>query len=190
MILYLTHHVLTIIESSRLIWLGLWPRWFASAYVVLESRHGSRRGYKYLKGPRLSALLLHNFILFENETARKKQVPSGQRKAIHSFPDSMATMPSPAELMEQEKHVSDTMVPDIIAVNVACFTIACVGVILRFVARRMARVRYEADDWLIVVALVRGISLLHPDIGLHVEAYSLIVLTYSFLCLESSYALC
>lgn len=83
-------------------------------------------------------------------------------------------MPSPAELMEQEMHVSDTMVPDIIAVNVACFTIACIAVVLRFLARRMARVRYEADDWLIVVALVRSISLLQSDLGLHVEACPLI----------------
>ena len=39
--------------------------------------------------------------------------------------------------------------------NVVCFTIACIAVALRFLARRMARIRYEIDDWLILVALVR-----------------------------------
>ena len=95
----------------------------------------------------------------------------------------MATMPSPAQLMEEEMHVSDTMVPNIIAANVICLTIACIAVVLRFLARRMARVRYEADDWLIVVALVRGIPPLQSDLGLRVEAYPLIDLIYSFLCL-------
>ena len=88
-------------------------------------------------------------------------------------------MPNPAELMEQEMHASDTIVPDIIAANVVCFTIACIAVVLRFLARRMARVRYEADDWLIVVALVRGIPLLQSDPGLRVEACPLIGLTHT-----------
>lgn len=88
-------------------------------------------------------------------------------------------MPSPAELMEQKMHVSDTMVPNIIAANAICFTIACIAVILRFLARRMARVRYEADDWLIVVALVRGIPIFQSDLSLRVEAYSLTVLTHT-----------
>ena len=39
--------------------------------------------------------------------------------------------------------------------NVVCFTIACIAVALGFLARRMARIRYEVDDWLILVALVR-----------------------------------
>ena len=90
-------------------------------------------------------------------------------------------MPSPADLAYQEMHVSDTLVPNIIAVNVICFTIACVAVALRFLARRMARIRYEADDWLILVALVRGIPLLQSGFGFHVEASPLIVLTRTVL---------
>ena len=69
----------------------------------------------------------------------------------------MATMPTPAEIQEQMLHVSDNMVPNIIAANTVCFTIACVAVALRFQARRILRIRYEADDWLILVGLVRRI---------------------------------
>ena len=64
-------------------------------------------------------------------------------------------MPTPAEIEEQMLHVSDNMVPSIIAVNVVCLTIACIAIALRFQARRVARIRYEADDWLILVGLVR-----------------------------------
>ena len=66
----------------------------------------------------------------------------------------MATMPSPAEIEWQEQQASDSLVPNIIAVNAVCFPIACIAVILRFVARRIAQVKYKADDWLIVVGLV------------------------------------
>lgn len=67
----------------------------------------------------------------------------------------MATIPSTAELQDQILHIDDNAVPDIIAVNVVCFTIACVSVILRFLARRIARVKYAVDDGLIVAGLVR-----------------------------------
>lgn len=65
----------------------------------------------------------------------------------------MASIPTPAEIEEQEMHISDNMVPNIIAANAVCFTIACISVALRFQARRMARIKYEADDWLIVAGL-------------------------------------
>ena len=86
---------------------------------------------------------------------KSKNKHSVHRGSTHGIPDSMATMPTPAELMDQELHINDTMVPNIIATNAICFTIACIAVVLRFQARRMARVRYAADDWLIVVGLVR-----------------------------------
>ncbi|MCJ1451660.1 hypothetical protein MMC28_002000 [Mycoblastus sanguinarius] len=65
----------------------------------------------------------------------------------------MASIPTPAEVMDQERHISDNLVPNIIATNAVCFTIACIAVILRFEARRLSRVKYEADDWLIVGGL-------------------------------------
>ena len=67
----------------------------------------------------------------------------------------MASMPTPAEILYQEKHISDTKVPDIIATNAICFPIACIAVLLRFISRRRSKIEYEADDWLIVAGLVR-----------------------------------
>ena len=67
----------------------------------------------------------------------------------------MATMLTPAEIQDQMAHSSDNKAPDIIAANVVCLTIACIAVALRFQARRVARIRYEEDDWLILAGLVR-----------------------------------
>ena len=67
----------------------------------------------------------------------------------------MASIPTPAEIKEQEMHITDDMAPNIIAASAVCFAIACVAVALRFRARRLAMIKYEADDWLIVVGLVR-----------------------------------
>lgn len=69
----------------------------------------------------------------------------------------MATIPSTAELQDQILNIKDNAVPNIIAVNVVCFTIACASVILRFLARRVARVKYAADDWLIIAGLVKTV---------------------------------
>ena len=67
----------------------------------------------------------------------------------------MASMPTPAEIIHQEKHISDDKIPNIIAANAICFPIACIAVLLRFVSRRMSKIKYEADDWLIIAGLVR-----------------------------------
>ena len=67
----------------------------------------------------------------------------------------MASIPTPAEIMEQEMHITDDLGPNIIAASAVCFTIACIAVALRFQARRMAMIKYEADDWLVVIGLVR-----------------------------------
>lgn len=73
----------------------------------------------------------------------------------HPVSQNMASMPSPAEILYQEKHISDNKVPNIIATNAICFPIACTAVLLRFVSRRSSKIKYEADDWLIVAGLVR-----------------------------------
>lgn len=67
----------------------------------------------------------------------------------------MASMPTPTEVLYQEKHISDNQVPNIIATNAICFPIACAAVLLRFISRRISKIKYEADDWLIVAGLVR-----------------------------------
>ena len=71
----------------------------------------------------------------------------------------MASMPTPAEIEYQMTHAPDNRVSQLIAVNAVCFTIACTAVVLRFIARRMARVDYGADDCLVVIGLVSNIPL-------------------------------
>ena len=98
-------------------------------------------------------------------------------------------MPTPAEILYQEKHISDNEVPNIIATNAICFPIACTAVLLRFISRRMSKIKYEADDWLIVAGLVR-LSPFHRALHIAVRAtcikiHSLTVSIYSSLRLAS-----
>lgn len=82
----------------------------------------------------------------------------------------MAAVPSLAQIQEQLLHVDDDATPNIIAVNVVCFTIACVSVALRFLARRVAGIKYAADDWLILVGLVRH-KLISPPSSVSVQVF-------------------
>lgn len=66
----------------------------------------------------------------------------------------MATVPSPGQLSYQQSHFNETRIPDIIASNVVCLSLACIAVALRFYSRRIKQIRYEADDWLILGGLV------------------------------------
>lgn len=66
----------------------------------------------------------------------------------------MAIVPSKADILYQKQHVYDNRGPAIIASHVICFSLASIAVVLRFVSRKIARVKYEADDWLIVGGLV------------------------------------
>jgi len=67
----------------------------------------------------------------------------------------MATVLTPAEIRYQEDHINDNAVPNVIATNAACFSLAVIAVALRFACRRIKRIKYEADDWLILAGLVR-----------------------------------
>ena len=67
----------------------------------------------------------------------------------------MATVPTPEELQYQLEHIDEDRTGKIIAANVACLTIAFIFVGLRFLSRWMKRIKYEADDWLVVAGLVR-----------------------------------
>ncbi len=75
----------------------------------------------------------------------------------------MASIPTPAEIQYQEKHAFDTQVPNIIATNAICFPIACTTVLLRFLSRRMSKIRYEADDWLVILGLLFTLGILICD---------------------------
>ena len=66
----------------------------------------------------------------------------------------MATVPTTAELQDQRDHINETLVPSLVASNTVCLILAHIAVALRFLCRRMTRVKYEYDDWLIVAGLV------------------------------------
>lgn len=68
----------------------------------------------------------------------------------------MASLPSPASLQYQMEHIHDSEVPSMVAANVASMVLAVIAVALRFLSRRVAKVKYEWDDWLAVAGLVRS----------------------------------
>ena len=71
----------------------------------------------------------------------------------------MAAPIPPAQLEYYEKHASDNQQPNLIATIVLCLALPCIAVFLRFLARWLNHAGYTADDWLILLALVRGIML-------------------------------
>ena len=62
----------------------------------------------------------------------------------------------PAEAQYQLDHINDSRVKDVLSSQIACFALATIAVILRFVSRRVSKIAIKADDWMIVVALVRS----------------------------------
>ena len=61
----------------------------------------------------------------------------------------------PAQAQYQLDHVDESRANNIRSSLIACLAIATIAVILRFVSRRMVTTSIRADDWMIVVALVR-----------------------------------
>ena len=47
-----------------------------------------------------------------------------------------------------------TQVPRILGVNIATFALAVMAICLRFIARRLTRLPYWWDDWLMLPAIV------------------------------------
>ena len=66
----------------------------------------------------------------------------------------MAT-PSPAEIQYQLDHISDTKVPGMISSFVISLTTAYIAVCLRLISRRISKTKLQADDWCIILSLVR-----------------------------------
>ena len=62
----------------------------------------------------------------------------------------------PSQLEYYEKHASDNKQPNLIATIILCLALPCIAVFLRFVARCRARAGFKADDWLVLLALVRN----------------------------------
>ena len=68
----------------------------------------------------------------------------------------MASIPTPQEIAYQVAHITDDKAGSIIAANVVCYTVGIIAVALRFLSRRISKIRYEWDDWLCVAGLVRS----------------------------------
>ena len=62
---------------------------------------------------------------------------------------------SPFEIQYEFEHIRHDRVPNIIASYAIYLSLACIAVMLRFVARRSSRASLKADDLTIVIALVR-----------------------------------
>ncbi|KAL9135858.1 MAG: hypothetical protein Q9175_002947 [Cornicularia normoerica] len=62
---------------------------------------------------------------------------------------------SPTEIQYEYEDIYQDRAPNIIATYVTCLSLACVAVVLRFVARRTSRASLQADDFAISMALVR-----------------------------------
>ena len=60
------------------------------------------------------------------------------------------TLPSPPPDVD----LQDTQVPRILGVNIATFILAVIAISLRFIARRLTRLPYWWDDWLMLPAIV------------------------------------
>ena len=52
-----------------------------------------------------------------------------------------------------KEHIGESLVPEVIAVNVSGLCITIVAVYLRFISRRLAPAKIGSDDWMIVIAL-------------------------------------
>lgn len=56
-------------------------------------------------------------------------------------------------ILDQEKHVNDNKKPSLIVASAICLSAAYLAVILRLIARRLARKSLGADDYTVLVAL-------------------------------------
>ena len=62
---------------------------------------------------------------------------------------------TPVELQYQEEHIHDDRSGNLVTSHAICIAIAAIAVLLRLIARRMCRASIQADDWMIIFALVR-----------------------------------
>ena len=63
---------------------------------------------------------------------------------------------TPSEIQYQLSHASEDRSGNIIAAVTICLCLASIAVGFRILARRMTKTPLGADDWMILIALVRG----------------------------------
>ncbi|KAF6240945.1 hypothetical protein HO173_000738 [Letharia columbiana] len=101
---------------------------------------------------------------------------------------------SPTEIQYELEHIHQDRAPDIIASYAICLSLACIAVVLRFVARRTSRASLQADDLTVFIALlfatgqiIAGSFAVHLGAGKHVvlitdpAAYAKCVITVEML---------
>lgn len=64
-------------------------------------------------------------------------------------------LPNAEEIQYQEEHIHDDRSGNIVTSHAICIAIAAIAVLLRLISRRMCKASIQADDWMIIVALVR-----------------------------------
>lgn len=62
------------------------------------------------------------------------------------------------EIEYEMSHASDNRGSSLVAAYAVCLSLAYVATILRFISRRKSRLAYMADDWMLVVGLVRKVA--------------------------------
>ena len=78
------------------------------------------------------------------------------------------------EILYEMEHIGDNKGPSLIAAYAVCISLAYVAVFLRFISRRIGKNALLADDWMVVVALVR-----HSAIEEAVHATNSVILSFS-----------
>ena len=72
---------------------------------------------------------------------------------------------TPSEMQYQLAHASEDRSVNVIAAVSTCLCLAFIAVGLRFFARKLTKTPFGADDWMILVALVR----VHPESSMNHE---------------------
>ncbi|MCJ1450945.1 hypothetical protein MMC28_001279 [Mycoblastus sanguinarius] len=62
--------------------------------------------------------------------------------------------PLPSEIQQELEHIHDNRAPDIVVSYAICASMAYIAVIMRLIARRISKAPLQADDHMILVALV------------------------------------
>lgn len=63
------------------------------------------------------------------------------------------------DIVNQERHRTESKVSQTLGANIACLIIAYTGLLLRLLSRKISRAHIGIDDWLTILALVSGLEL-------------------------------
>ena len=121
-------------------------------------RNVPRNGYKFLGQLQFHAYKFPPTTITpeSNKTWGSPHCHLDQIVSCLHFNSSMASFANDQQdIAFQTAHINDDKAPETLGAQIACLTIAYIGVILRFLARRLARAQITSDDYATVLALVR-----------------------------------